>query len=126
MGIACALEALNAEDDPQDGPGLLLEQLALALGSPHLCLCPLSWPSPGEEPIFRGEPSPLERLVRAPRATSYLARRPFRAIALTGRGGAEDRAAATRAGFDAHVAKPIDASILVAVARETIRSKKAG
>ena len=82
--IACALEALNAEDDPQDGPGLLLEQLALALGSPHLCLCPLSWPSPGEEPIFRGEPSPLERLVRAPRATSYLARRPFRAIAEPG------------------------------------------
>jgi len=57
-------------------------------------------------------------------ATAIRAADPDRAIALaalTGHGGEEARARGRRAGFDAHLVKPVDPSVIVATVAQLIR-----
>ena len=49
-----------------------------------------------------------------------LSRRPRLALLLTGHGGDEERAASARAGFDAHLVKPVDLSELVSRLRKSL------
>ena len=81
---------------------------------PDLALARLEAFAPGAAIIDIGLPG-MDGYQLAAEIRRRLAGRPMRLIAFTGYGGADDIARATRAGFDAHLVKPVDIDRLLAV-----------
>ncbi len=81
---------------------------------PDLALAQLEAFAPAAAVIDIGLPG-MDGYELAAEIRRRLAGRPMRLIAFTGYGGADDIARATRAGFDAHLVKPVDIDRLLAV-----------
>ncbi len=81
---------------------------------PDLALAQLEAFAPAAAVIDIGLPG-MDGYELAAEIRRRLAGRPMRLIAFTGYGGADDVARATRAGFDAHLVKPVDIDRLLAV-----------
>jgi len=81
---------------------------------PDLALAKLDDFAPAAAVIDIGLPG-MDGYQLAAEIRRRLAGRPMRLIAFTGYGGADDIARATRAGFDAHLVKPVDIDRLLAV-----------
>jgi len=81
---------------------------------PDLALSQLDTFAPAAAVIDIGLPG-MDGYELAAEIRRRLAGRPMRLIAFTGYGGAEDIARATRAGFDAHLVKPVEIERLLAV-----------
>ena len=81
---------------------------------PDLALAQLEAFAPAAAVIDIGLPG-MDGYQLAAEIRRRLAGRPMRLIAFTGYGGADDIARATRAGFDAHLVKPVDIDRLLAV-----------
>ncbi len=81
---------------------------------PDLALAQLEAFEPSAAVIDIGLPG-MDGYELAAEIRRRLAGRPMRLIAFTGYGGADDIARATRAGFDAHLVKPVDIDRLLAV-----------
>ena len=80
---------------------------------PDLALAQLDNFAPAAAVIDIGLPG-MDGYQLATEIRRRLAGKPMRLIAFTGYGGAEDVARATRAGFDAHLVKPVDIDRLLA------------
>ncbi len=81
---------------------------------PDLALAQLEAFEPSAAVIDIGLPG-MDGYELAAEIRRRLAGRPMRLIAFTGYGGVDDIARATRAGFDAHLVKPVDIDRLLAV-----------
>jgi len=81
---------------------------------PDLALAQLEAFAPAAAVIDIGLPG-MDGYELAAEIRRRLAGRPMRLIAFTGYGGADDIARAARAGFDAHLVKPVDIDRLLAV-----------
>jgi CheY-like chemotaxis protein len=81
---------------------------------PDLALAQLDAFAPAAAVIDIGLPG-MDGYQLAAEIRQRLAGKPMRLIAFTGYGGADDIARATRAGFDAHLVKPVDIDRLLAV-----------
>ena len=81
---------------------------------PDLALAQLEAFAPAAAVIDIGLPG-MDGYQLAAEIRRRLAGKPMRLIAFTGYGGADDIARATRAGFDAHLVKPVDIDRLLAV-----------
>ena len=81
---------------------------------PDLALAQLDSFAPAAAVIDIGLPG-MDGYQLAAEIRRRLAGKPMRLIAFTGYGGADDIARATRAGFDAHLVKPVDIDRLLAV-----------
>ena len=81
---------------------------------PDLALAQLDSFAPAAAVIDIGLPG-MDGYELAAEIRRRLAGRPMRLVAFTGYGGADDIARATRAGFDAHLVKPVDIERLLAV-----------
>jgi CheY-like chemotaxis protein len=81
---------------------------------PDLALAQLETFAPSAAVIDIGLPG-MDGYQLAAEIRRRLAGKPMRLIAFTGYGGADDIAKATRAGFDAHLVKPVEIDRLLAV-----------
>jgi CheY-like chemotaxis protein len=88
-------------------------EVATAL-HPDLALAQLDSFAPAAAVIDIGLPG-MDGYQLATEIRRRLAGKPMRLIAFTGYGGADDIARASRAGFDAHLVKPVDIERLLAV-----------
>ena len=116
---AAAQRVLLVDDnvDAVESMEILLQAFGYEVSTavhPDLALAQLDQFAPAAAVIDIGLPG-MDGYQLAAEIRRRLAGKPMRLIAFTGYGGADNVARATRAGFDAHLVKPVDIDRLLAV-----------
>jgi len=119
LASAASRRVLLVDDnvDAVESMEILLQAFGFEVATavhPDLALAQLDSFAPAAAVIDIGLPG-MDGYELAAEIRRRLAGRPMRLVAFTGYGGADDIARATRAGFDAHLVKPVDIERLLAV-----------